>query len=164
MIKGFGPINHSHQYCETKSASMKTAPQVESSGASPGSSPPAPGALPNVNIPRETNERAGSQAGRVMYCHYFSNFGKCFFEERTGNVCRFEHENAPLCQSGTSCRRSKCMYKHPSAPGRNPFLANGTNFPMNVNQWPLMMNPWLNQSQPQNQMHFPNPWGNQRNN
>ena len=115
--------------------------------------PPASSSTANPPPSKAVKEK--SQSGRTMYCHYFSNLGKCLFEERTGNSCRFEHKPAPLCQSGTSCMRSKCMFTHPNMAGRNTFLAQSTAQPMNINPWQTM-NPWWTQNS--TQMPFPNPW------
>ena len=29
------------------------------------------------------------------HCHYFSNYGKCLYEERTERRCKFDHKKAP---------------------------------------------------------------------
>ena len=122
-----------------------TSPSPTSSSASP---PP-----PKSN--QTTNpEKERSDGGRTLYCHYYSNLGKCLYEERSGNACRFVHKQAPLCQSGTACMRTKCMYTHPNMSGRNTFLAQSSAPPMNINPWQMMMNPWVTP----NQMQFPNPW------
>ena len=102
--------------------------------------------------------RFPAESGRTLYCHFFSNFGKCTHEERTGHPCRFEHKAAPVCQSGMACKRIKCMYNHPNPGGmRNSssFLDQTNFFPQNTNPW-QMMNPWWNQNQ--NQIPFSNPW------
>ena len=66
------------------------------------------------------------------YCHYFVNYGKCNFEERTGKECRYTHQMAPFCKSGLNCNRQKCMFSHPNLQNQKTFLQN---------QGP-MMNPW----------------------
>ena len=87
--------------------------------------------------------------GRVRYCHYFSNFGKCTYEENSEKTCRFEHSKSPpMCQSGTSCSRPKCMYKHPTIPKSSSFLT--SNYPYPINPW-QMMTPWW--GPPTNQVH-----------
>ena len=108
----------------------------------------------------KSSEANQGKTGRILYCHYFSNSGRCPFEERTGATCRYEHKNAPLCQSGTACMRHKCMYKHPNMAardntGRNNFLEQRSQ--PQQNPW-QMMNPWWPQNT--NQMQFPNPWMN----
>ena len=88
------------------------------------------------------------------YCHYFVNQGKCTFEERTGQKCKYEHKQAPMCNFGINCTRNKCMYSHPKLPSiqnqtRNNFLGQVLN-PFTI------MNPWM--SPPQNPWNMPNPW------
>ena len=86
------------------------------------------------------------------YCHYFVNIGNCNFEERTGVKCKYEHKQAPMCNQGSSCTRSKCMYSHPKTQGnrnQNNFLG------QMINPW-TMMNPWMNQTP--NPWNVPNPW------
>ena len=88
------------------------------------------------------------------YCHYFVNKGSCTFEERTGQKCKYEHTQAPMCKSGINCTRFKCMYSHP----KHPAIQNHTrsNFLGQVwNPFPLM-NPWM--SPPQSPWNFPSPW------
>ena len=107
---------------------------------------------PSETIPTIENN---SKSGRPRYCHYFANLGKCVFEERTGGTCRFSHEEAPMCQRGSSCSRNKCMYKHPNMAGRrgSPFLDQRSGMPQNMNPW-MMINPWWNPSQ----AHVQVPW------
>ena len=103
-------------------APKKPDPPKYSKPASATTKPPPPTssteALPPPPSSSNTNQRwhaeDKSESGLIMYCHYFSNLGKCLYEERTGNSCRFVHKPAPLCQSGTSCMRSKCMFTHPN--------------------------------------------------
>ena len=92
------------------------------------------------------NERStGNEFNRanIQYCHYFTNYGKCHFEEKSGQRCRFSHEVAPMCQASTSCSRVKCMYTHPNVGGRRntTFLGKSEN---NMTPWPQMMNPMMN--------------------
>ena len=58
------------------------------------------------------------------YCHYFANYGKCNYEERTGEKCKFDHNQAPMCNSGINCSRFKCMFSHPRNSG-SPGNGNG---------------------------------------
>ena len=115
--------------------------------------------LTPTDRPSETPENSTERnfTERILYCHYFSNYGRCNFEERTGSKCRFEHRAAPVCQSGTSCKRSKCMYKHPNVggmAGKMPFLGQNGAFPPMMNPW---MNPWMNTNQ------IMNPWNMEQN-
>ena len=64
------------------------------------------------NAQTNTNKTTSS-THRPRFCHYFVNQGKCLFEERTGKKCQFLHEQAPMCNSGMSCTRNKCMFSHP---------------------------------------------------
>ena len=128
----------------------------------PSPSPPPPTSLPPPppsprpsQPPSERAEPPG--AGRKQYCHYFANQGRCTFEEKTGYKCKFSHEKAPMCRSGMSCTRNKCMFSHPNIGGmsNNKFLDKSKGFqPQLMNVWP-MMNPWVNQ----NMFQQSNPWG-----
>ena len=100
-------------------------------------------------------------AHKVSYCHFFSNFGKCNFEDKNGRKCKFSHEKAPLCNFDGKCNRQKCMYAHSRAnqqqkqspqmnPNQNPFLDQGAFFP--TNPWE-MMSAFLQAAQNQ-----PKPW------
>ena len=137
---------------QSKPAPAAAKPPPPTTPPSSTASPPASSSNSNQ---RTHAEQEKSESGRTLYCHYYSNLGKCLYEERSGNSCRFVHKQAPLCQSGTSCMRSKCMYTHPNMSGRNTFLAQSTAPPMNINPW-QMMNPWMTQNSYQTQ--FPNPW------
>ena len=59
---------------------------------------------PTNNSPDQSNN------SRPRYCHYFSNFGNCEFEEKSGLKCKFLHERAPMCNAGLNCSKMKCMY------------------------------------------------------
>ena len=155
-MRGFrrtGPSAPAAKKTNQEAKGPKKTPDSES-GTVP---PPNPA---NSHTSKSTSEQEAKenqpQSGRPMYCHYFSNYGKCNFEERTGGKCRYEHKDAPICQSGMSCSRSKCMYKHPNMAGRRTsFLDQTPGFPQHMNPW-QKMNPWwmANQNQPQ----FPSPW------
>ena len=91
---------------------------------------------------------------RGKFCHYFVNHGNCKYEERTGEKCKFEHKQAPMCNYGISCTRIKCMFTHPKVPGsqksqNNNFL--GQMMP----QWNVP-NPWMTQTP--NPWNVPSPW------
>ena len=94
------------------------------------------------NIAQNSHENhRNSEANRYpQYCHFFTNYGRCAFEEKTGKSCKFLHKKAPMCKNGTSCTRIKCMFTHPNTFGRNgPFLEKETN-----QTWPQMINPFQN--------------------
>ena len=92
------------------------------------------------------------------YCHFFVNQGNCTYSERTGYKCRYEHKKAPMCNFGTSCSRTKCMYSHPKIPGTQtaqtaqtaPHFLGQMMSPWN------MVNPWINQGQ--THWNIPSPW------
>ena len=46
------------------------------------------------------------------YCHFFSNFGECHWEQTTGRKCKFTHRKAPVCNFDGNCNRKKCMFSH----------------------------------------------------
>ena len=146
---------------QPKKPTTTPAPPPNTSDST-GGRPPAPHAPPRISESNggspSTSSFTGQQTrrdrehARVLYCHYFYNYGKCLFEERTGGTCRFEHKAAPVCQSGMACQRKKCMYKHPNTGGMNTFL-DQNKVTQNVNPWQMqMMNPWINSNQ------FPSPW------
>ena len=86
----------------------------------------------------------------IKYCHFYTNYGKCQYEEKTGLHCRFEHKSAPMCRAGMACTRHKCMYTHPNPGGRrNTFLGDPPSHQMRPSPWQQMtntmhpmMNPW----------------------
>ena len=121
-------------------------PRQRPSTRAPNGTSSTPSSLP------PSSSGTGDDAYRGKYCHYFVNEGKCRYEERTGNKCKFEHKQAPMCNFGTSCSRSKCMFSHPKIPGsqnNHSFLGQV------ISPWNLP-NPWTNQvSTPWN---FPSPW------
>ena len=49
---------------------------------------------------------------KTQFCHYFSDFGHCSYEEKTGKACRFSHVKAPVCKFDGKCTREKCMFSH----------------------------------------------------
>ena len=90
----------------------------------------------------ETEDGSHQETRKIRYCHYFSNFGKCNFEKNTGRSCGYAHNaSVPMCNSGTSCTRQKCMFKHPKVPRGSNFLASNYPYPININPW-QMMTPW----------------------
>ena len=138
-----GTKTHGEKSTPTNSNSKPSYDSATSGTAPLGSSPTPPGRAdtnPNTN--------------KKQYCHYFVNQGKCRHEERTGSKCKFEHSQAPMCNFGTGCSRTKCMYSHPKIPGgqnSHRFLG------QMMNPWNIM-NPWMNQNQTQNPWNIPQPW------
>ena len=86
---------------------IAAAPSDQDKDASTSGSKPA---LPNVRKP----------------CHYFSNYGACHFEERTGRKCRFEHRprSSQLCPNGMACNIFHCQFTHPNIGAHQRFLSN----------------------------------------
>ena len=112
----------------------------------------------NPQTQQETDSR-WSVGGRKQYCHYFVNQGRCNYEERTGEKCKFVHEQAPMCKSGLGCNRNKCMYAHPNIGGNrnmnNTIFLEQTRGPQQImNPWQII-NPWMN---PSTFQHLQNPW------
>ena len=99
--------------------------------------------------PHKNSNKSNPTTPRARFCHYFVNQGKCHFEERTGKKCQFQHTQAPMCNSGLSCTRNKCMFSHPKIQrNQNP---NNQNFlEQMMNTW-QMMNPWMTITNPWNQ-------------
>ena len=148
----------------TNSAPNKQTKTRKMSPDTPKKSPPSSSLnerLQNLAMNNPTGRGEQTQVrGSTKYCHFFSNFGKCHFEERTGYPCKFVHKVAPVCRSGTACTRSKCMYTHPNMGGRgliNPFLGQNSNYQRNNLPWQQMMNqenlrplvnPWMFMTMP----------------
>ena len=145
-LRGFkrsGPSSAPEKLNKTKNSQKPLPPNPPNN---PLTSPTHPSPPRSPQKSSHTDSMSESEnMGKLKYCHFFSNYGKCLFEERTEKRCKFLHEKAPICRSGTSCTRNKCMYKHPNIPTRNSFLSPGTTFPMHMNPW-QMMSPWLNPS------------------
>ena len=144
-----------------------TSPPTRAS-PNPRGSPPAPEARPGQGPATTVNERLqnlarnsysdnGDSPRSIQYCHFFTNYGKCNFEEKTGYKCKFEHKVAPMCQNGTACNRIKCMYTHPNSGGRNTAFLERSSEHNNMSPWQSMMNPLMN---PWNLMTM-NPFQNQ---
>ena len=126
-----------------RSTTATTSPQVTPRTATPAGNRTI---APNDNDISEAEDNVY----RGRFCHYFVNQGGCTYEERTGLRCKYEHREAPMCNFGSNCSRTKCMFSHPKNtgnPNQNNFLG------QMMNPW---MNPWL--SQTQNQWSMPNPW------
>ena len=127
---------------------------IASTTTPPATSPAAPEA-------ENTQSEKRNLESQNKYCHYFVNMGRCNFEERTGNQCKFLHRPAPMCRSGLTCSRLKCMFSHPRINGsNNNFLGNTRPYPSSMNNMQLgtMINPWIIPLQNQ---FMSNPWNNQ---
>ena len=110
------------------------------SPVSPTSSPSSPTPPPT---PKPTSSADTRTTGPPRFCHYYVNYGQCSYEERTGEKCKFEHRKAPMCNSGISCTKTKCMFMHPKTSenhNRNNFLG------QIIHPWNII-NPWMNQMQ-----------------
>ena len=136
------------------SPSTKAAPNKQTKTVTSAKTPPPPQDRPqsssinerlqDIAMNNPVDEEVQSQPRRsVQYCHFFTNFGKCVFEEKTGQRCKFVHRIAPVCRSGTACTRPKCMYTHPNMGGRmnTNFLEQAPSFHMNTQPWQHMTNP-----------------------
>ena len=115
--------------------------------------PPSRPEVPNPAHSKDTPPNS-SESGRVQYCHYFVNKGRCTFEEKTGKKCKFVHDTAPMCNFGRQCTRLKCMFSHPKTREGSGFL--GRRYPPMMNPWPIM-NPWM--TTPPGQALNPWTWG-----
>ena len=121
------------------------------------------------------NERNSDeqQKQKPNFCHFFVNFGRCNFQSRTRQRCKFERKEAPSCNYGPGCTRTKCQFSHPRAkpflerrqfapspPWLNPWqtpnnhgaIRNQQVLPP-VSSW--QVNPWMNQWSPQYQSEYP---------
>ena len=67
----------------------------------------------NISTPVSGTGTHENERRKARYCHYYVNYGKCSYEEKTGNKCRFLHETVTICKDGTQCHRNKCMFTHP---------------------------------------------------
>ena len=98
-----------------------------------------------VSEPDESSEvKSSTEIRRGQYCHFYSNYGKCNYEEKTKRQCRFEHSSkVPMCSNGISCTRQRCMYKHPKPQGRTGFLGMQAGNSHNLNGWQFQPQPWV---------------------
>ena len=146
-MRGFRRVDPSKPATKPTDKSSGAPKAANPSGASTtGSTRTSP---PLHAEPPPQNENIETDAYKGRYCHYFSNYGKCRFEERTGERCKFEHKQAPMCNSGASCTRPKCMFSHPKKIGNQNSQNNNNFLGQMINPWG-MLNPWMNQA--------PNPW------
>ena len=155
---GKGVTNSNKQNMPWNSADRQSHTQGSGGRPHPGSPAPAVGQISPLRHSRpgpSDKESAANQKNHenrtnhenmhsARYCHFFVNQGRCTFEERTGSKCKFLHKMAPMCNSGISCSRKKCMYSHPKTPPSRTFL--GQN--MMMNPW-QMINPWIQDHQNQ---------------
>ena len=147
---------------QTNNKSAKQTPASRTSSMSSSSPQPPTVASPPSPDSGRTNSPSPPPTptqGSTRYCHYFVNYGRCNFEERTGNKCKFVHRQAPMCNSGINCTRQRCMFTHPKPSEnlqRNSFL--GQILP--PSPWNFI-NPWVNQTQ--NAWNVPLPWNNRMN-
>ena len=112
--------------------------------------PPSPPSSPAP--PQSASAGSPTTYERKRYCHYYANTGRCNFEEKTGKKCKFAHEQAPMCNSGISCSRPKCMFSHPKINGNDNFL--GHMRPLNnMVPWQII-NPWMSAPPYQFQSNF----------
>ena len=151
-MRGFKRVDPTSQSTNQKQQPLKTPPvrnQPEAKEPSRNQAPPA-----------SNSQNESGQETRKKYCHYLSNYGRCNFEERSGDKCKFSHDQAPMCNSGINCSRFKCMFSHPRQQGsnNNNFLGQARNMNQWMNPWEMMA-PWMNQMN-QNQNQFQNPWNN----
>ena len=83
---------------------------------------------------------------KKSFCHYYSNFGHCIYEEKTGKKCKFSHVKAPVCNFDGKCTCDKCMYSHTKpnpTPGssrqnQSHFLYQGKNTHQQMSPWQAM--------------------------
>ena len=95
--------------------------------------PPTAGSVRTSAKKRRYSDKTDGNLYRGRYCHCYVNQGKCNFEERTGQKCRYEHKQAPMCNFGINCTNYKCMYSHP----KKTEIQNQTRNPF------VIMNPWM---------------------
>ena len=62
-------------------------------------------------------------------CHYFNNGGECPFIE---NGCKFKHEHAGPCKSGSKCRVKLCQFKHKALNDKEKVENNMSNVEDNI--------------------------------
>ena len=101
----------------------------------PSTDKPAQPEMRNDTSASNDSKPKDAHKSKISYCHYFSNFGKCTFEEKTGRKCKFSHQKAPHCNFDLNCNRKKCMFSHTKtspnqgSPNKQPFLDPGMGFP-----------------------------------
>ena len=157
-MRGFKRATPASQATQQTSAQDNKKPSVPPPRQSPSPPPTRPTPPPSRPAPPPAAPESENPY-RGKYCHYFVNAGKCNYEERTGQKCKFEHKIAPMCNSGMNCSRTKCMFSHPKV---NNFLGNGRGMYPMMNHWQMgqMINPWM--TPPSNQF-IPSPWSIQGN-
>ena len=84
---------------------------------------------------------------KIQYCHYFTNTGRCLYEETSRLKCKFEHKTAPMCRLNLACNRQKCMYSHSRVNRTGNFLPDSRTAAPMGNPWQTQtnqtMNPWM---------------------
>ena len=128
---------------------------------------------PNMHIPAGNSNASMSpvpngmqysdlyQRNTEKLCHFFTNTGRCNFEERTGRKCKFTHKqqstprsyspSVKMCRFGINCSKPRCSFSHPQlrspnrSHSRGPFLENIQNQQMYMNPWTpqTAINPWM---------------------
>ena len=113
----------------------------------------------NTKTKHPDKDEEEKQKTKDNYCHYFVNWGRCSFEQRTGEKCKFDHKKAPDCKFGSGCKRTKCQYFHRKT---QPFLGMHQMQPPWKNPWKVpqtIPQTWQNQGR---NRHIPawqiNPW------
>ena len=158
-MRGFKRVDPSAPPKPTSTAGQTSKSSAPLTRAPPAASSQAPPSQETKPSEAQDRSQENENKYRVKYCHFFVNTGQCRYEERTGEKCKFEHKNAPMCNSGISCTRPKCMFSHPKVNGSNPFLGNMRSFNPVMNPWQMqMINPWMTTP---NQLN--SPWNNQSN-
>ena len=163
IMRGFKRVDPTTKPTKQKQANLPKNPNVSPTPPPPREPQPPPARDSPGPPSRPTPETLSASAPTSprKYCHYFVNYGKCNYEERSGEKCKFDHSQAPMCNLGINCSRLKCMFSHPRNTGsfsnseNGNFLGQGRNLSPWMNPWP-MMNPWM--TQPQKQSQFINPW------
>ena len=138
-MRGFKRVNPS----APPTAGSKPEPKTQTPRPPPPSSSSSPGTASTPSTPDNAQLNEPDSPYRGKYCHFFVNTGKCTYEQRTGQKCKFEHKSAPMCNFGMSCNRPKCMFAHPKVNGNPSFLGQMRGYNPNPMMNPWMTNPWM---------------------
>ena len=159
--------NRSNSYVRDTPASYaeKTKPKEVPNKPQPRPAPRVTGVESNVG-----SNGIDKGAGRVNYCHFFSNLGYCKFEKENNRKCKFSHSKAPTCSFDGRCNRKKCMFTHtktqfaqpqPNFESHTPFLGVGGPFPpMNPAAFQFQMDQMMQQVRQMQQMQSQPRWEN----